>query len=79
MENKFLESLRKKEALCRNYQAQANEIMRRNNGVVSEDQCRLLQMAADIEFEMSQVTMGADREHHEREKNRLDYEIIKIR
>lgn len=78
MINDFLDSCGKKESLCRNYQAQAELSFRENKGPC-EDQCKLLQKAADLEFELSQLTIGAERSHHEREKQRIDAQIRSIR
>ena len=75
----FVENLRKREAHCRNLQLQADAVFRQNGFKSNEDQCRLLQMAADLEADMAEMTMGEERAHHEREKSRLDYEIMKIR
>ncbi len=75
----FVENLRKKEAHCRNLQLQADAAFRQNGYKPSEDQCRYLQMAADLEADMADMTMGEERAHHEREKARLDNEIMKIR
>lgn len=79
MENKFVANFRKKETMCSNYQAQARELRARNGNRPSEQECRLLQMAADLEYEMSQISIGSEQAKHEREKNRLDYEIMQIR
>ncbi len=79
MDRKFLQQLEDKENRCRNLQRQAEMFFRENNNAPCEDQCSLLQLAADLESEMSRLTMGAEREHHIREKNRLDYEIMRIR
>lgn len=78
MDNRLLRILNEKENRCKNLQRQAQEILVRNNMQPSEEQCGLLQLAADLESEMSRQTMGAERDHHIREKNRLDYEIMRI-
>lgn len=79
MNDKLLKILNEKENRCKNLQKQANELFMRNNMRASEEQCGLLQIAADLESEMSIQTIGAEREHHIREKNRIDYEIMRIR
>lgn len=79
MDRKFLMLLDEKENRCRNLQKQADQLLQQNNRNPCEDQCNLLQQAADLESEMSRLTMGAERDHHVREKNRLDYEIMCIR
>lgn len=79
MDNRLLESLKKKEHECRNLQRQANEFLSKNNREPCEEQCTLLQQAADLEAEMANLTFGAEKNHHIREKNRLDYEIMNIR
>ncbi len=79
MDTSLLRNLKNKENRCSNYKRQADTIYRQNNRQYTEDQCLLLQRAADLESEMASMTIGAEREHHIREKNRIDYEIIRIR
>lgn len=79
MESKFLINFRKKETMSANYQNQARACRLNNDNKPCEEECRFLQMAADLEFEMSQISMGAEKDRHNREKNRLDYEIMRIR
>lgn len=79
MDTSLLRNLKNKENRCSNYKRQADTIYRQNNRQYTEDQCLLLQRAADLESEMASMTIGAEREHHIREKNRLDYEIMRIR
>ncbi len=79
MRTDFLDNCGKKEALCRNYQVQAELSFRENGSKPCEDQCKFLQQAADLEFELSQITVGSERLHHEREKQRIDAQIRKIR
>ena len=79
MDTTLLRSLQDKENLCRNYRRQADTVYIQNNRQYSEDQCVLLQRAADLESEMAAMTIGAERDHHIREKNRLDHDIMRIR
>ena len=79
MESKFTTNFLKKETMSANYQKQARACRAQNNNAASEQECRFLQMAADLEFEMAQISIGAEQARHAREKNRLDYEIMKIR
>lgn len=79
MQKDILQILLEKENRCRNLQRQARAALERNNMVPNEEQCSYLQMAADLEYEMSTQTNGSERDHHIKEKNRLDYEIMKIR
>ena len=79
MESKFVSNFRKKETMSCNYQSQARELRVRNSNRPSEQECRLLQMAADLEYEMAQISIGSEQAKHEREKNRLDYEIMQIK
>lgn len=79
MDTGFLRSLREKENTSRNLQRQAEEILDRNNRIPCKEQCMLLQRAADIESEMASMTIGSERDHHIREKQRLDYTIMSIR
>ena len=79
MDTTLLRSLQDKENLCRNYRRQADTVYIQNNRQYSEDQCVLLQRAADLGSEMAAMTIGAERDHHIREKNRLDYDIMRIR
>ena len=78
-EMRWLERLRILENKCRNCQRNAYEALEKNNNIPNETQCSYLQQAADLEFEMSEITKGAEREHHIREKNRLDFKIKEIR
>lgn len=79
MDNTLLRNLKNKENECRNLQKQADQIFINNGRNYSEDQCVLLQRAADLESEMAAMTIGAESDHHVREKNRLDYDIMRIR
>lgn len=79
MQKDIVMILMEKENRCRNYQKQARQALERHDMIPNEEQCSYLQQAADLEFEMSTQTSGAERDHHIREKNRLDYEIMKIR
>ena len=79
MDNLLLRNLQEKENRCRNYRRQADTVYLQNNREYSEDQCILLQRAADLDSEMAGMTIGAESDHHVREKNRLDYEIMRIR
>lgn len=79
MAKDLLDILIEKQNKCRNLQRQAFEAQKRNDMIPNEEQCEYLQLAADLEFEMSTLTRGAEKEHHIREKNRLDYEIMKLR
>ena len=78
-EIRWLERLRILENKCRNCQRDAYEALERNDNIPNETQCSYLQQAADLEFEMSEITKGAEKEHHIREKNRLDMKIKEIR
>ncbi len=79
MDDKLLRMLLEKESRCRTLQRQARTAFEKNGNRPCDEQCRYLQQAADLEFEMSTQTAGSERDHHIREKNRLDYEIMKIR
>ena len=79
MDSTLLKNLKIKENRCRTLQQQADEVYVNNNRQPSEEQCILLQRAADMESEMAAFTIGAERDHHIREKNRLDFEIMRIR
>ena len=79
MDSTLLRNLKTKENRCRNLQQQADEVWKNSGRKPSEQQCILLQRAADLESEMAGLTIGAESEHHIREKNRLDYEIMQIR
>ena len=79
MDNTLLRNLKNKENQCRNLQKQADQVYINNGRNYSEDQCILLQRAADLESEMAGMTIGAESDHHVREKNRLDYDIMRIR
>ena len=73
MQKDIIKILLEKENRCKNLQTQARAV------VELDEKCSYLQQAADLEYEMSTQTTGAEKDHHIREKNRLDYEIMKIR
>lgn len=79
MDNKFLRLLADKENRCRNLQRQANNLFIQQGRQFSDEQCVLLQQAADIESEMASITSGSERQHHINEKNRIDTDIRTIR
>lgn len=79
LDNKFLRLLADKENRCRNLQRQANNLFIQQDRKFSDEQCVLLQQAADLESEMASITSGSERQHHINEKNRLDSDIRTIR
>ncbi len=79
MESKFNENYRKKENLSKEYRNSARKCREANNGKPCDQECRYLQMAADLEYELTQISIGAARDRHERIKNELDMEIIQVR
>ena len=74
----LLRNLIEKENMSRNYQRQADDCLRKNNMAPSAEQCMLLQRAADLESEMASLTIGAEKDKHVREMNRLDFECTRI-
>ena len=74
----LLRSLIEKENMSRNYQRQAQDCFTKNNNAPSAEQCMLLQRAADLESEMAGLTIGAEKDRHIREMNRLDFECTRI-
>ena len=79
MESKFNENYRKKENLSREYRNSARKCKEENDNQHCEQECRYLQMAADLEYELTQISIGAARDRHERIKNELDIEIMQVR
>ena len=79
MDNRFILNFRKKENLSEDYRNLAREIRLKNNNLPSEKECVYLQKSADIEYELSQISTGAEQEYHEQKKNRLDREIKQIK
>ena len=75
----LLRSLIEKDNMSKNYQRQALECLQKNNMNPSAEQCLLLQKAADLESEMASMTIGAEKNSHLRELNRLDYECSRIK
>ena len=75
----LLRSLIEKENISRSYQQRAQEILRSNNYVPSAEQCMMLQRAADLESEMAGMTIGAEKDRHIQEMNRLDQDCNRIR
>lgn len=74
----LLTNLIEKENASRNFQWKAQELFKNNNNRPSKDQCMMLQRAADLESEMANMTIGAEKEQHIREMNRLDYECARL-
>lgn len=75
----LLRSLIEKENMSRSYQRRAQDVLQKNRMEPSADQCMLLQRAADLESEMASMTIGAEKERHVREMNRLDHECSVIK
>ena len=75
----YLKSLIEKENESRNYQMLAQDEFKKNNFAPSAKQCQLLQRAADCESEMAGMTIGAEKDRHVQEMNRLDAECARIR
>lgn len=74
----LLRNLIEKENMSRNLQWKAGEQFKKCGNKPSKEQCMLLQRAADLESEMANMTIGAEKEQHIREMNRLDYECAQI-
>jgi hypothetical protein len=74
-----LRILIEKENTSRSYQQRAQEALCNNNNVPCKEQCMLLQRAAELESDMAEMTVGAEKDHHIKEMNRLDQECASIK
>ncbi|MBE6923780.1 MAG: ATP-binding protein [Ruminococcaceae bacterium] len=78
MDNDYIRKMQTKENLCVAYEAQAENEFDRNGGKPSKEQCRLLQQAAYLRYEMARMSVGEERLYQQRRLKELNDQIRKI-
>ena len=78
IESSHIKSLIKKENLFKDYILQANLIYQVNGDKHTEEECVILQRAADLQSEMAQITTGYERETHRMKVAELNEKIAVI-
>ncbi len=78
MDNDYIRKMQTKENLCVAYEQQAEDELDRNGGKPSKEQCRLLQQAAYLRYEMARMSVGEERLYQQRRLKELNDQIRKI-
>ena len=78
MDNDYIRKMQTKENLCIAYEQQAENELDRNGGKPSKEQCRLLQQAAYLRYEMARMSIGEERLYQQRRLKELNEQIRKI-
>ena len=78
MDNDYIRKMQTKENLCIAYEQQAENEFDRNGGKPSKEQCRLLQQAAYLRYEMARMSIGEERLYQQRRLKELNEQIRKI-
>lgn len=78
MDNDYIRKMQTKENLCMAYERQAEDEFDRNGGKPSKEQCRLLQQAAYLRYEMARMSIGEERYYQQRRLKELNEQIKKI-
>jgi len=78
MDNDYIRKMQTKENLCIAYEQQAENEFDRNGGKPSKEQCRLLQQAAYLRYEMARMSIGEERLYQQRRLKELNDQIRKI-
>lgn len=78
MDNDYIRKMQTKENLCLAYEQQAENEFDRNGGKPSKEQCRLLQQAAYLRYEMARMSVGEERLYQQRRLKELNDQIRRI-
>ena len=78
MDNDYIRKMQTKENLCLAYMRQADDEFDRNGGKPSKEQCKLLQQAAYLRFEMARMSVGEERLYQQRKLQKLNRQIRDI-
>ena len=78
MDNDYIRKMQTKENLCLAYMRQADDEFDRNGGKPSKEQCKLLQQAAYLRFEMARMSVGEERLYQQRKLQELNRQIRDI-
>lgn len=78
MDNSYLEKMQTKDNLCQAYMQKAEDVRAANNDEPSADECRYLQKAAMLRYEMAQMSVGEERYYQQRKVQELNQRIKNI-
>lgn len=78
MDNDYIRKMQTKENLCLAYMRQAEEEFDRNGGKPSKEQCKYLQQAAYLRYEMARMSIGEERYYQQRKLQELNQRIRDI-
>lgn len=76
--NNYVANMQLKESQCAAFERQAEDEFDRNGGKPSKEQCRLLQQAAYLRYEMARMSVGEERYYQQRRLKELNDQIKKI-
>ena len=76
--NNYVANMQLKESQCAAFERQAEDEFDRNGGKPSKEQCRLLQQAAYLRYEMARMSVGEERFYQQRRLKELNDQIKKI-
>lgn len=78
MEKTYLDKMRSKEALCGSYMQKADDIYALQDYTHSKEECVYLQKAAELRYEMAQISSGEERRYQQRKLQELNQRIRAI-
>ena len=78
MEDNYMLKINQYQNQYYRYMAEAERVFRENHDQYSKDQCICLQRAAECQSEMANISIGAEKEHHQQELQRLNFQIKEI-
>lgn len=76
--NNYVANMQLKESQCAAFERQAEDEFDSNGGKPSKEQCRLLQQAAYLRYEMARMSVGEERYYQQRRLKELNDQIKKI-
>lgn len=74
----YIEKMQARENLCLAYMKKADDILLANGGLPSKDECIYLQKAANLRYEMAQMSVGEERLYQQRKVQELNQRIKNI-
>lgn len=78
MDNSYLDKMQAKDNLCQAYMQKAEDALAANNNKPSAEECRYLQKAAMLRYEMAQMSLGEERLYQQRKVQELNQRIKNI-
>ena len=78
MEKSYLDKMRSKETLCMSYMQKADDMFAMNDYSHSREECVYLQKAAELRYEMAQISSGEERRYQQRKLQELNQRIRSI-